>query len=609
MTEYKTIQLISLILFLYLSVVLSLVSCTSNQASQTESDSFHFLVLGDRTGGHIPGEFPKYVEEINRLHPDIVINVGDMIEGYTADEEELNKQWAEYKQIVEEVEAPVFFTPGNHDISPCDDCEGTMRKLYEQYIGQTNYTFTFKNCYFIIFDNSMWDSVDDLPKEKLSWMEQQLQNRPDEADHIFVFMHRPYWITKVAEDKPDVLHDLYKQYDVTAVFTGHYHYYASGMYDNIMYTLIGSSGAQIRETVRGKQFKNIENIPNFQHILWGYVNKDRVGLSPVKHGAILPWDFISLKRVEVFTELINDNSTIPHIEYNDAHPIMMEDYRVVLNNTHATKTFAADVVWRFEKNWDIEPVEFDLNLEPGATQTLTSKLMQQDSFYPLPELSFVFEDEDDNPIIIKKPLDFTRIMYCPFFEKAPILDGEVDTIWDNAVKVRDFGTSEGERTETDTTRFSFGYDKTTLYILVEAIDQKMEELKITGTERDEYVHNDDCAGFFFYPGVTDDVYQIYLNTHPNIFDIKYTTTPEPFKVTEDSVEWNSNTDVYVKRYNDKWIMEIAIHVDSLDVEQIQAGDKWQLNFRRKQQRNETTADWMPNIGVDYHNYGTLVFTK
>jgi len=45
------------------------------------SDQFQFAVVADRTGGHRRGVFSKAVQQINLMHPEFVMSVGDLIEG------------------------------------------------------------------------------------------------------------------------------------------------------------------------------------------------------------------------------------------------------------------------------------------------------------------------------------------------------------------------------------------------------------------------------------------------------------------------------------------------------------------------------------------------
>ena len=47
---------------------------------------FHIAIMTDRTGGHRPGVWMQAVESVNLLRPDFVMSVGDLIEGYTEDE-------------------------------------------------------------------------------------------------------------------------------------------------------------------------------------------------------------------------------------------------------------------------------------------------------------------------------------------------------------------------------------------------------------------------------------------------------------------------------------------------------------------------------------------
>jgi hypothetical protein len=84
-------------------------------AYTSSSDEFHFVILGDRTGGAVPGVYEEAWRQANRNHPDFVISVGDTIEG--GDDLTLDAQWQQIVHIL----APyrryrLFLTPGNHDV-------------------------------------------------------------------------------------------------------------------------------------------------------------------------------------------------------------------------------------------------------------------------------------------------------------------------------------------------------------------------------------------------------------------------------------------------------------------------------------------------------------
>ena len=49
-----------------------------------EKDVWHFLIYGDRTGGPSEGiaVLSQAVDEVNLIEPDLVMTVGDLIQGY-----------------------------------------------------------------------------------------------------------------------------------------------------------------------------------------------------------------------------------------------------------------------------------------------------------------------------------------------------------------------------------------------------------------------------------------------------------------------------------------------------------------------------------------------
>jgi hypothetical protein len=53
---------------------------------KNDPNEFQFAVIGDRTGGSDPGGiYNRAMHQLNLLQPEFVINVGDMVEGYTKD--------------------------------------------------------------------------------------------------------------------------------------------------------------------------------------------------------------------------------------------------------------------------------------------------------------------------------------------------------------------------------------------------------------------------------------------------------------------------------------------------------------------------------------------
>jgi len=109
-----------------------------------DPDNFQFVVVADRTGGHRPGVFDQAMDKINLLQPEFVMCVGDLIEGYSDDDAELNAQWDEVESMLGKLQMPFFYTVGNHDIS-----NERMRDLWHQRLGRDYYHFVYKNVLFL----------------------------------------------------------------------------------------------------------------------------------------------------------------------------------------------------------------------------------------------------------------------------------------------------------------------------------------------------------------------------------------------------------------------------------------------------------------------------
>lgn len=120
-------------------------------------DDFSFVVLGDRTGRHRPGVFEAAVAQVEQLHPDFVINVGDLIEGNTEDRAQLSREWNEIEAAIAQLSVPFFYVPGNHDLTNEVQLEEWRRRLGAPY-----YSFTYKDVLFLVLD------TEDPPQPKIA---------------------------------------------------------------------------------------------------------------------------------------------------------------------------------------------------------------------------------------------------------------------------------------------------------------------------------------------------------------------------------------------------------------------------------------------------------
>ena len=110
-------------------------------------DKFTFAVFSDLTGGERDRVFEIAVAQLNLLRPELIMNVGDLIEGDSTDEAGLAAEWESFDERAGRARAPVFYAGGNHDLT------GEMlRKVWASRYGPRYYHFVYKNVLFLVFD-------------------------------------------------------------------------------------------------------------------------------------------------------------------------------------------------------------------------------------------------------------------------------------------------------------------------------------------------------------------------------------------------------------------------------------------------------------------------
>ena len=115
-------------------------------AAQAGSD-FTFAVIGDRTGGAVPGVYEQVLDEVAFIRPDFMVTVGDHIEGYSADPAAIETEWDYVVGLLDGTGLDYHLTAGNHDI--WDD---QSRRIYERRFGSPDKAFEYEGSFFVIID-------------------------------------------------------------------------------------------------------------------------------------------------------------------------------------------------------------------------------------------------------------------------------------------------------------------------------------------------------------------------------------------------------------------------------------------------------------------------
>ena len=351
----------------------------------TDAGKFSFVILGDKTGGGPEGwpTFDRAVAEINRLDPDFVVMVGDMVQGYMEDTSAVAAQWEEFWSHARALEVPLFFYPGNHDVS-----NPPMLELWKQRHGRRYYSFDYQGCHFLMLntDEERDGGTGFFGDEQMEFALEDLAARPD-ARHTFVFMHKPAWIEpqyretwgQIVEELGDRPH---------TVVAGHWHNLKYEERDGHTYLVHGATGAHLRES-------EVRETGAFYHYTLVTVNGDDVSMAIIEPGSIWPADIAPMSFAREARRLVNIVALPP--EDLDAGRATA-GYAAVLRNG-LPDTATVDITATLPQGWSTaEPGGETLRetLAPGAERTVERRFTVADGdLAPPPELSMALRYHGD----------------------------------------------------------------------------------------------------------------------------------------------------------------------------------------------------------------------
>lgn len=263
---------------------------------QTGDEVFHFIVYGDRTGGVPEGlrVLEQAVKDTNLLDPDLVMTVGDLIQGYNESPEWM-QQMRQYKAIADQLKMKWYPVAGNHDVywrgeGPAP--QGHHEANYEKHFGPLWYSFRHKNAGFIALYSDEGDAetnlkafnvgaLQNMSDEQLEFLDKALADLND-VDHVFVFLHHPRWIGGgyTGSNWPAVEKKLVAAGNVTAVFAGHVHHMRyDGPKNGIEYYTLATTG--------GALSANIPDAGYLHHLNMVTVRKDRISVATLPIGSVI----------------------------------------------------------------------------------------------------------------------------------------------------------------------------------------------------------------------------------------------------------------------------------------------------------------------------------
>jgi Calcineurin-like phosphoesterase/Purple acid Phosphatase, N-terminal domain len=212
-------------------------SDTNTFATAPNEDSpFSFVVYGDNRT--LPQEHALVVGGITAESPDLVLNVGDIVESgwsfWQYDQQFFNQTGDLMKTT------PFYVSIGNHE-----DESYFYYQLFSFPGNELWYSFDYGNSRFIAL-NSNWNYTQGTLQ--YNWFENQLQTaQADQLEWLFVYCHHPAWTEGGGgtEDMRTSIVPLMELYGVDAWFSGHVHDYERGELNGVTHVITGGGGASL----------------------------------------------------------------------------------------------------------------------------------------------------------------------------------------------------------------------------------------------------------------------------------------------------------------------------------------------------------------------------
>lgn len=332
--------------------------------------NFQFAIVTDRTGGHRPGVFEDAVRKLNLLQPEFVVSVGDLIEGYTVDEDQINREWDEFNGFISKLQMPFFYVPGNHDY-----INDVMARIWEEKYGASYYHFLYNDVLFLCLNSeeaTKGSNMGGIEKPQYEYIKKVLDENKD-VRWTLVFMHQPLWMLDNTRHWKDV-EGLLRGRKHT-VFVGHHHHYVKYERNNGNYFMLATTGGTSK--LRGPNFGE------FDHMVWVTMTDN----GPVIANLLLEGIWDENVVTEELTEIIGS-------ERIKIEPIFVEngfqegEFRLKITND---ANYPMSTILRFGESTYLSPelVEIRKTVSPNSTEVLNipviaSRTSKVNNIKPIP---------------------------------------------------------------------------------------------------------------------------------------------------------------------------------------------------------------------------------
>jgi hypothetical protein len=314
-------------LLLYILTLLIVIQANAQKIPVTEKpynsddDIFRFAIVSDRTGGMQAGIFKQAIDKVDLMQPEFVVSVGDLIDGYTEDPKIWNAQWDEFDAIVDKLDMPFYYVPGNHDTS-----NKLLTEAWRKRLGRDYYHFKYKDVLFLALNT---DEIEGggIGSKQAKYIEKVLAKN-QEVKWTLIFMHRPLWSYGNRLGYDAIEKALGKR--AYTVFSGHHHHYRYKMHNEMEHFTLATSGG-------GSHLRGAK-VGEFHHLTWVTMKENGPDVAHLELSGIY------------------DKNVVHEADYADIQVLRKGDWLQVLPQVYSAEKFDKIPVKLLLKNTSEKPL-------------------------------------------------------------------------------------------------------------------------------------------------------------------------------------------------------------------------------------------------------------
>lgn len=448
---------------------------------------FQFAIVADRTGGARPGVFERAIRKLNLLQPELVMSIGDLIEGYTTDTLEIDRQWKEFTGFTDRLQMPFFYVPGNHDIT-----NKVMENMWKARFGPTYYHFVYRDVLFLCLNSE--DNIRGAGKGSIDDAQYEYVKNTLDANRnarwTLLFMHQPLWNQDDSRRWKDVEALLAERKHT--VFVGHNHHYRKYERNGGKYIIVSTTGGWHRE--RGPDFGE------FDHMVWVTMTDDGPIIANLMLDGIWDENIIDDAFAGFMLPLAGNDAVKVQPWLVAEAPNARTTLKLRIAN-HSNYPMQADFFFKANPHLYPVPSERSLKLNPNSTELIdlnieTMGRLIPDEINPLRmQYRVEYAYPDRLPVEMNAHLNLKPEPVLPLLhlDLAPEIDGRLQE-WTDLP----YGTDENPYLETDpfshqgredgAFRFGLGQIGDFLYLGVDVRDDQLWAKPGTAPQSQDGIH-------------------------------------------------------------------------------------------------------------------------